>query len=209
MMKKIENYIESHTTPESPILAELFRETHLKAMYPRMLSGHYQGKLLEIISYMVKPSRILEIGTFTGYASICLARGLKKGGTLVTIELNPELSEISDKYFKKTGLEKTIITHIGNALDIIPRLKEDFDMVFIDADKENYLNYYQLVFDKIKPGGFILADNALWSGKVLKKNTSDKETKGISEFNDFVHQDPRVDNILIPVRDGIMILRKK
>ncbi|MDZ7743425.1 MAG: O-methyltransferase [Bacteroidota bacterium] len=205
---EFQQYAEEHTKPESEMLSGLNRETHLKTIYPRMLSGHYQGKFLEMISCMLHPSRVLEIGTFTGYSAICLAQGLKEGGCVHTIDLDQEMEDIFKKYFEESGLKNKIITHFGNAIHIIPGLNETFDLVFIDADKENYLNYYQLVFDKVKPGGFILADNAFWSGQVMKKD-HDKETAGIAEFNDFVQQDERVENMLLTIRDGLMMIRKK
>jgi len=210
MKNDIENYILTHTSIENPALKKLTRDTHIKTMFPRMLSGHLQGKFLEMISYMIKPRTILEIGTFTGYSAICLASGLKNNGYLHTIEIDPEMNYIANQYFIKTGVQNKIIQHVGNALNIIPSLNYTFDLVFIDADKENYLNYYQLIFDKVNTGGFILADNALWDGKVILPDVKlDKETKGIKQFNDFVNKDKRVENMLLPLRDGIMILRKK
>ncbi len=207
--KHIEEYIKNHTSEEDSLLADLDRETNLKVMYPRMLSGHLQGKFLEMISCMINPKTILEIGTYTGYSAICLAKGLSVDGVLHTIEINPELNNISDRYFDKSGMKFKIQQHTGSALDIVPKIKEIFDLVFIDADKENYLNYYNLVFDKVNTGGFILADNALWAGKVVESpDKQDKETKGIIEFNNFVQQDKRVENMLLPLRDGIMMVRK-
>jgi len=207
--KKIEKYILYHTKEEDSLLAELNRETYLKVIQPRMLSGHLQGKFLEMISCMINPKTILEIGTYTGYSAICLAKGLSVDGILHTIEINPELNVFSEKYFERSGLKYKIQQHTGNALNIIPEIDKEFDLVFIDADKENYLNYYKLVFDKVKTGGFILADNALWDGKVIKNpNQQDKETKGIDEFNKHIQQDKRVENILLPLRDGIMMVRK-
>jgi predicted O-methyltransferase YrrM len=204
-----EKYAEDHTSPEADYLYKLNRETHLKTMYPRMISGHLQGQFLKMISCMIRPRKVLEIGTFTGYSSINLAQGLAEGGTLHTIDSNAESVEIGKKYFNKAGVENKIQIHIGNALEIIPTLNETFDLVFIDADKENYLNYYKLVFDKLRVGGFILADNAFWSGKVFtKQKGSDKEVEGIIAFNDFVQNDERVENMLLPLRDGVMMVRK-
>ncbi len=208
-MDKLENYITDHTSAEQEVLRELNRETHVKVLFPRMMSGHLQGKFLQMVSWMIRPGRVLEIGTYTGYSAICLAGGLKEQGVVHTIEINPELEDIILKYVVKAGLSDKIKLHIGDAIDIIPDLDETFDLVFIDADKENYLNYYHLVFDKVREGGFILADNALWDGKVVEeKKRYDKETEGIIKFNDFVQNDDRVENVLLPVRDGIMIVRK-
>jgi predicted O-methyltransferase YrrM len=205
----IDGYIHDHTTRENKVLAELYRETHLRVLNPRMLSGHLQGRFLEMISQMIRPNRILEIGTYTGYSAICLAKGLSENGILHTIEVNPELEEFAAKYFRMAGFENRIVQHIGDALEIIPHISEMFDLVFIDAAKENYLDYYHLVFDKVKNGGFILADNALWDGKVAEKdNISDKETKGIKVFNEFIQQDIRVNNVIVSIRDGIMIAHK-
>jgi caffeoyl-CoA O-methyltransferase len=203
-----EKYAEEHTTTESDLLYRLYRETNLKTMYPRMLSGHQQGQFLKMISSFLQPGSILEIGTFTGYATINLAMGLKKEGVIHTIDSHAESVEIGRKYFAEAGLEDKIICHIGNALQVIPRLDTKFDLIFIDADKENYLNYYHLVFDQLKAGGVILADNAFWDGKVLEAKITDKEALGIKEFNDFVQNDERVENVLIPIRDGLMMVRK-
>jgi caffeoyl-CoA O-methyltransferase len=209
MTPEWEQYAEEHTTPEPSILAKLNRETQLTQVYPRMLSGHLQGTLLRSISHMVKPLRVLEIGTFTGYSAICLASGLQESGVLHTIDVNPEQEEIIRKYIDEAGLKEKIILHIGDALQVIKTLDEKWDIVFIDADKNNYLNYYKFLFDSVRRGGFILADNAFWGGKVLETNTTDKETLGIVEFNDFIQKDERVENILCPIRDGLMIIRKK
>jgi len=209
MTPEWEQYAEEHTSPEPSILAKLNRETHLTQVYPQMLSGHLQGTLLRTISHMVKPVRVLEIGTFTGYSAICLASGLQDSGVLHTIDVNPEQEKIIRQYFEEAGLKDKIILHIGDALQVIRTLDEKWDLVFIDADKNNYLNYYKLVFDNVRNGGFILADNAFWDGKVLDKNATDKDTLGIVEFNEFVQKDERVENILCPIRDGLMIIRKK
>ncbi len=203
-----EQYAEDHTSPESDLLHRLYRETNLKTMYPRMISGKLQGQFLRMISAATKARSVLEIGTFTGYATINLAMGLAEGGIVHTIDSNAESVEIGRNYFAEAGLENKIQTHIGNALQIIPGIKTTFDLVFIDADKENYLNYYHLIFDRLNHGGLILADNAFWDGKVLNKNTSDKEALGIMEFNEFVQSDPRVENLLLPLRDGLMMVRK-
>ena len=205
--KKLTNYITSITSPEDPLLAELYRETHSKVLYPRMISGHLQGKLLEFLSRMIQPAAILEIGTYTGYSALCLAKGLKPGGKLHTIEINDELQPFIETTVRKAGLQETIILHTGDARKIIPSLKEKFDLVFVDGDKEQYLEYYKAVFGKTLTGGYILADNVLWSGKVLAPS-KDKETNGIIEFNEFVKNDDRVDKMIIPFRDGLMLIRK-
>ncbi len=209
MDEKLENYIINHTSAEAKLLKKLNRETHVKVLFPRMMSGHLQGKFLEMVSWMIRPKRILEIGTYTGYSALCLASGLSENGLIHTIEIDPELEDFIMKYVEKAGLTNRVKLHIGNAIDIIPHLNESFDLVFIDADKENYLNYYNLIFDKVRKGGFILADNALWDGKVIKtEQKMDKETSGIIEFNDFVQGDKRVENVLLPFRDGVMVVRK-
>jgi len=203
-----EQYAKDHTTPESDLFYRLNRETHLKTLYPRMLSGHLQGQFLRMLSKTIHPGNILEIGTFTGYSTLNLAMGLAENGVLHTIDSNPESVEIGKKYYIEAGVINKIKTHIGNAMKIIPTLDEKFDLVFIDADKENYLNYYKMVFEKLNPGGIILADNAFWDGKVLDGNTSDKEAQGIKTFNEYVQNDHRVENVLIPLRDGLMMVRK-
>jgi len=204
-----EKYAEEHTSGETSYLSDLYRETHLKTIYPRMISGHLQGQFLKMVSCMMRPRRILEIGTFTGYSTINLAQGLAEGGLMHTIDSNAESVEIGKKYFEKAGIKNKIRIHIGNALEMISKLDETFDLVFIDADKENYLNYYKRIFDQVGSGGFILADNAFWSGKVFNETKSkDKEVLGIIEFNDFVQNDNRVENMLLPLRDGIMMVRK-
>ncbi len=206
----IEDYILNHTEKEDQVLIELTRETNLKVLRPRMLTGHYQGKLIEQISKMIQAENILEIGTYTGYSAICWAKGLANNGTVHTIEIKDELESIIQKYLKKADIEKKVKLYFGDALEIIPKIDKTFDIVFIDADKPNYLKYYKTVFDKVKKGGYIIADNVLWGGKVIKQNPSkDKSTKGIIEFNKFVHNDKRVENILLNIRDGLMILRKK
>jgi caffeoyl-CoA O-methyltransferase len=206
----IEEYILNHSDDEDPVLAELNRETNLKILRPRMLSGHLQGKILEMLSKMIRPEKILEIGTYTGYSAICMAKGLTENGILHTIEINDELEEIITKYIQKSGLQKQINVHFGNALEIIPTLNKTFDLVFIDGDKREYLAYYDLVLNYVKPGGFILADNVLWSGKVIEMETPDDEyTKGIFDFNDFLKNDQRVEKVIMPLRDGLTLIRKK
>jgi len=210
LSSKLEAYIENHTTAEDENLHDLQRETHLKSVYPQMLSGNVQGKFLEMVSCMIQPEKILEIGTFTGYSAICLAKGLTENGVLHTIDNDPELLETSSEFIRKSGYSKKIVQHTGDALSIIPNLNELFDLVFIDAAKEFYPDYYHLVFPKLKHGGFILADNALWGERVLlSDDKADKETRGIKAFNDVIHQDERVENVLVSMRDGIMIIRKK
>lgn len=206
----IEEYILNHSDREDPILAELNRETNLKVLRPRMLSGHLQGKVLEMISKMIRPDRVLELGTYTGYSAICLAKGLKRNGILHTIEINDELEDIITKYIKKADLENKVKLYIGNANTIVPEINEQFDLVFIDADKREYLKYYDLVFNYVKPGGFILADNVLWSGKVIELELPDDAyTKGIFDFNRFIKNDDRIEKVILPLRDGLTLIRKK
>lgn len=206
----IEEYILNHSDQEDPILVELNRETNLKILRPRMLSGHLQGKILEMLSKMIQPKKILELGTYTGYSAICLAKGLKENGTLHTIEINDELEDFISKYISKAGLENQIKLHFGDAREIIPEISDMFDLVFIDADKREYLEYYNIVFDYVKPGGYIFADNVLWSGKVIELESPDDEyTKGIFEFNEFIKKDNRVEKVILPLRDGLTLIRKK
>jgi predicted O-methyltransferase YrrM len=204
---EIQEYAELHTSGENSLLKSINRETHAHVLMPRMLSGHLQGRLLALISEMIKPERIFEIGTYTGYSALCLAEGLREGGKIITIDVNEELEKRVRGYFAQSDYKDKIDYRIGNALELIPDIKETFDLVFIDADKINYSRYYDLVFDKVKFGGFILADNVLWSGKVLAPDP-DKDTRAIMEFNKKVQEDPRVQNVLLPVRDGIMVVRK-
>jgi caffeoyl-CoA O-methyltransferase len=207
--KELELYAEKYTTPESKPLAALNRETHLKTPQAVMLSGHIQGAMLQMISHMVKPRYILEIGTYTGYSAICLAQGLQEGGRLHTIDINEELEDMCFRYFCEAGLEGKITQHIGKAADIIPALTETFDLVFIDADKLNYELYFDMVFDKLAPGGMILADNVLYDGEVLlPPEEQSKNARAMHAFNQKVLNDPRVEQVLLPVRDGIMIMRK-
>jgi caffeoyl-CoA O-methyltransferase len=207
---KREEYITGHCTAEDALLADLNRQTYLKMLNPKMLSGHYQGKFLEMISFMIKPRQILEIGTFTGYSAICMARGLDENGRLHTIDNNDEIKDFALKYIRKSGMERKIVLHTGNALEIIPVLKGPFDLVFIDGEKSEYPQYYHLSLPKVKQGGFIIADNVLWDGKVYRPEFKDDvNTRHIIEFNKMVMDDDRVENILIPVRDGLMIMRKR
>ncbi len=206
---ELEKYIEVHTESEPPELAELRRETHLRVMRPRMLSGNQQGQFLKMVCRMVQAKRVLEIGTYTGYAAISMAEGLPEDGLLYTIDINDELEEIVHKYIAKTGLQEKIHFIIGDACEVIPALEEQFDVVFIDADKRQYLEYYQLVFDRIRPGGIIFADDVLWDGKVLDIASVDEQTQGIVAFNDYIMNDRRVEKVLLPLRHGIMMIRKK
>lgn len=208
--KEIEKYILSHIGDEDEVLRELDRETHLKVLGARMISGHLQGKVLSMLSQMIQPRCILEIGTFTGYSAICLAKGLASDGKLITIELDDELENMAKKYFVKAGIQDQIEQHTGLALEIIPALNEQFDLVFIDADKKEYVDYYKLVFDKVKKGGYIIADNVLWNGKVLENiEKDDYQTRGIVEFNTLIKNDSRVEKLILPIRDGMTIIRKK
>lgn len=200
-------YSERHTTPESDLLRNINRNTHANVMMPRMLSGHLQGRILSMISNMIRPKRILEIGTYTGYSAICLAEGLTPDGKLITIDINEELEDSVRHYFEQSGFGDRIDFRIGNATTIIAALHEKFDLVFIDADKENYSRYFDLVIDSVNLNGIILADNVLWSGKVLDEKP-DKDTRAILDFNTKVSKDSRVESVLLPVRDGIMMLRK-
>ncbi len=209
MYSLVQKYVVEHTEEENELLKELERETNVKVYHPRMLSGHLQGKLLKMISHMIAPYRILEIGTYTGYSALCLAEGLLPGGSLHTIEVNDELEEFIRLYINRSPLSSKIHLHIGNALNIIPSIDETFDLAFIDGDKREYLEYYHAVFDKVRQGGFIIADNVLWNGKVLNENEKDEYTRSVRAFNDYVHIDTRVENVMLPLRDGLMILRKK
>lgn len=205
----IQRYAEEHTSPESPLLKQLNRETQSKIMMPRMLSGHLQGRILAMFSHMIKPERVLEIGTYTGYSAICLCEGLKPGGKLTTVDINEELEDMVRQYFISAGIEDKIDYRIGDAMDIVAKVKEMYDLVFIDADKINYSNYYDLIIDKVRQGGYIIADNVLWSGKVVGEGAKkDANTTALVEFNKKVHNDERVENVLLPIRDGLMILRK-
>ena len=206
----IEEYLLNHSDEEDPILAELNRETNLKILRPRMLSGHLQGKFLEMIGKMIQPEKILEIGTYTGYSAICLAKGLKENGILHTIEINDELEDFITKYLKKAQVQEKVKLHFGDARKIVTALDESFDLVFIDADKTEYIEYYQIILDFVKPGGFIVVDNVLWSGKVLEQTEpEDVHTKGVIEFNEFIKNDQRVEKVMLPIRDGLTLIRKK
>ena len=204
---EVQRYAEAHSTSENVLLARINRDTHANILRPRMLSGHLQGRILSMISHMVKPRTILEIGSYTGYSALCLAEGLAPEGRLITIDINEELEERVRKYIDEAGLASRIDYRIGNALSIIPTLEELFDLVFIDADKANNASYYDLVIENVRPGGFILVDNVLRSGKVVE-DKMDKDGMVIDAFNKKVKADPRVEVVLLPVRDGILLIRK-
>jgi caffeoyl-CoA O-methyltransferase len=210
LAEEIEAYSEAHTEDENELLKSLNRETHANVLNPRMLSGHLQGRFLSMISRMLRPEKILEIGTYTGYSALCLCEGLQPNGKLITIDINEELETLTQRYFSQSDFVDQIDYRIGNALDIIPTLQDTFDIVFMDADKINYISYFNLCLDKVRPGGFILADNVLWSGKVFDKELKkiDKDTQALMDFNRMVHEDSRVSNLLLPIRDGLMILQK-
>ena len=208
MDRQVDEYIYDHLGRESDVLNELYRYTHLNVLYSGMVSGHAQGRLLSMLSHMVKPAQILEIGAFTGYSAICLAEGLSENGRLHTIEQDDERAEIASVFFEKAGLSDRITLHIGDALEIIPTLDMVFDLVFFDAAKKQYLDYYHAIFDKVRPGGYILADNILWYGQVADPAIQDETTHELRRFNDFVHNDVRVEKAIVQNRDGLFILRK-
>jgi len=203
----IDQYCEKHTTPPSSLLDELLRETHLKTLAPQMASGYLQGTLLRFLSRMIRPATVLEIGSFTGYATLCLLEGLLPQGKIHTIEVNQELAYIIEKYIDRAGAANRIQLHIGDAKKIIPTINATYDLVFIDAGKMHYPQYYDLIIDRVNPGGYILADNVLWDGKVVRVE-KDRDTEILDYFNKKIHQDPRVENILLPIRDGLMLARK-
>lgn len=206
---KLEQYIDDHSGQEDEILHQLYRETHLKVMHPRMLSGSAQGQFLQMMASLIQAESILEIGTYTGYSAICLARGMKENGKLITIDIKEELQQIAQKYFKKAGLNDKIDHRIANAVELIPQLEESFDLVFIDADKANYPVYLDLLIDKIRSGGILIADNVLWSGKVVEEvKPDDRDTPAVLEFNNKVQNHPLLQNVLLPLRDGLMVARK-
>jgi caffeoyl-CoA O-methyltransferase len=205
----LQRYLEDHCDREPAELQKINRETYLKVLQPHMLSGHYQGRLLSLLSKMVQPRRILEIGTFTGYSTICLAEGLAEDGIIHTIEVNTEMEEMLNQHFKSTNVDKKVRLHLGHAAQIIVQIAEDnFDLVFIDADKKNNLHYFNLVIDKVRSGGLIIIDNVLWKGKVYADD-SDPDTRSIRELNDQVAKDTRVEKLILPVRDGVLLIRKK
>lgn len=208
MDRELEKYILDHSTPEDPVLEDLYRQTHIRFVNPNMACGHIQGKFLEMISRMINPSCILEIGTFTGYSAICLSRGLKSDGKLITIEPNDEIAEFTKTFFVKAGVEGKIVTFTGRLQEIIGSMNEEFDLVYIDGDKREYCEYFRLIIDKVRPGGFIIADNVLWGGKVLENEATDQQTKGIIEFNEMIRSQKNIENLILPVRDGVMLIRK-
>lgn len=208
--KEIHKYILNHIDKEDPVLTELDRETNLTVLGARMISGHLQGQVLGMLSKMISPKYILELGTFTGYSAICLSKGLKEDGRLVTIEVDEELEHLAGKYFEKAGIRHLVEQKIGSAIKIIPGLEYDFDLVFMDADKREYADYYKLLIDKLKSGAYIVADNTLWYGKVLDvPDKKDRQSAGIQEFNDYVKNDNRVEKVILPLRDGMTVIRKK
>jgi len=204
----LEKYVCDHSEKESDLLKKINRETHLEVLQPRMLSGHFQGRVLSMFSKMIRPERILEIGTYTGYSALCLAEGLTPNGKLVTIDINEELAPRVRSYFLASEFSEQIDYKIGAAMELLPTLNEKWDIVFIDADKHNYINYYHLVFPMVNVGGFIIADNVLWSGKVVDSTQNDKDTQFLREYNRLNHEDERVEEVLFPIRDGLMVSRK-
>lgn len=206
---ELTEYLDRHCEPEDELLKHINRETHLKVLMPRMLSGHYQGRVLSMLSKMMRPKRILEIGTFTGYATLCLAEGLSEKGVLHTIDINPELEDMVRDHFSCSNFNQQITYHPGNALNIISELDEVFDLVFIDADKKNNMNYFDLVIDKVRSGGLIIIDNVLWNGKVLDTAGADKDTRGIIDFNRVLSSDQRIEKLILPVRDGLFLALKR
>lgn len=206
--ENISNYIDLHSQAEPEVLQKLNRETYAKVLMPRMLSGHFQGRTLSFLSKLIRPKNILEIGTFTGYSAICLAEGLQKDGKITTIDINEELEEFAKKYFKLAGIASQVNIIIGDALEILNSLDEKYDLVFIDADKNNYPNYYKLVMPMVRIGGYIIADNVLWSGKVADVVSNDTDTEKLRIFNDMVQDDNTVENIILPIRDGISLIKK-
>lgn len=208
--EKIDNYSVSHSQKEPQILQQLTKETWQKVVNPRMLSGAFQGRVLSMISKLIQPKNILEIGTYTGYSAICIAEGLQEHASIDTIDKNEELADLQNKYFEKSGFRNKIIQHVGLALEIIPTIHKKFDLVFIDADKSNYSNYFHLIIDKMNKGGVILSDNVLWSGKVVEKlDPKDQDTKALLEYNILLNTDKRIETVLLPIRDGLTISRVK
>ena len=206
---ELQQYVTEHSSAVSPLLSQIDRETHLEVLQPRMLSGHFQGRVLSMLAQLLKPTAILEIGTYTGYSALCLAEGLSSDGKLITIDVNEELESRVRGYFDASAYATQIDYRIGNAAQIIPTLKDTFDLIFIDADKQQYPLYYEQALEKLKPGGFILIDNVLWSGKVLDTQHQDKDSVLLRELNLKISQDVRVEKVLLPIRDGLYLIRKK
>jgi len=210
LSEELENYVAQHSQSEPELLAKLNRETHQKILQPRMLSGHFQGRVLSMLSKIISPKNVLEVGTYTGYATLCLAEGLTENGTIDTVDNNEELFDFQKKYFEQSAWKNQIVQHLGNALEIIPTLSKKYDLVFIDADKENYINYFQMIVPMMNKGGIILSDNVLWSGKILGEvKANDKSTKTLLEYNKLVNEDERVETVLLPIRDGLTVTRVK
>lgn len=208
--QKIDDYVCAHSENEPQLLYDLNRETHINVLRPRMLSGHFQGRVLSMISHMIQPKNVLEIGTYTGYSALCFAEGLAEGGKILTLDKNEELEDLVNEFIQKSEYKNAIECRIGDAMEIIPTLQEEYDLVFIDADKSNYINYYNMVFDKVAKGGYIIIDNVLWSGKVLEEvEKGDEDTQVLIDMNKLIHEDERVQEVLFPIRDGLMIARKK
>lgn len=207
--ENLAQYCEAHTSPETDLLARLNRETHLKVLSPRMLSGHLQGRFLSMISHLMRPKRILEVGTYTGYSALCMAEGLAEDGELHTIDINEELEDFARKYFDQSPFGHKIVQHIGDAMEIIPTLDIQWDIVFLDADKFRYPQYFEMLVERIAPGGLLMADNVLWSGKIIDDRAQDKDTVALRQLNDMIQAHPAFENALIPIRDGVMMARKK
>jgi predicted O-methyltransferase YrrM len=208
-LAEIFKYAEEHSTPELPILNKIYRETNIRYLNPRMVSGHIQGAMLSILSKMVQPTHILEIGTFTGYSAICLAQGLRSGGKVHTIEIKDEIAEVANQYFIEAGLVEKIMLHIGNAIEVVPAINLTFDIIYIDGEKREYTEYYYTCINFLKTGGYLIADNVLWDGKVLNiSSNNEASTKSVMEFNDLINNNPNLENLLLPIRDGLMIARK-
>ncbi|MEJ6776843.1 MAG: O-methyltransferase [Crocinitomicaceae bacterium] len=208
--QELDDYVCAHSENEPQLLYDLNRYTHLNVLLPRMLSGHFQGRLLSMLSHMIQPKNVLEIGTYTGYSALCFAEGLAENGQITTIDKNEELEDFVNEYVAKSKFKNQIKCVIGNAIELIPEMDEQFDLVFIDADKSNYINYYNMVIDKLSTGGYIIVDNVLWSGKVLEPvDPNDLDTKVLVDLNNIVHEDSRVQEVLLPVRDGLLVIRKK
>ena len=206
--QELEDYVSNHSENEPALLTALNRETHQKILLPRMLSGHFQGRVLSLLSKLIRPLNILEIGTYTGYATLCLCEGMRENGTVDTIDINEELMDFQKKYFDLSDWKGQIFQHLGDATEIIPNLDKKYDLVFVDADKENYLNYFEIILPKMNKGGIILSDNVLWSGKVLETpNPKDLSTNVLLEYNKKLKEDPRVETVLLPIRDGLTVSR--